>query len=359
MNDDIDKEMQNEPTSREIMDCKRVFNRMHVPAPDVEAEWKKFSDQRQTPLFVRRTKKRNLVIGFIVGAAASVALLFGAYRYFIEPNMIKPIQVFNAEAANKDVVLSSNVGDNYSLSNTTAFSRLQTKGIQANKDSMVYAKAAASVQSKMMTLTTPRGKDYHLTLSDGTRVWLNADSKLNFPEHFAGGTRVVQLQGEAYFEVSKDKAHPFIVSTKTFSTQVLGTKFNMRAYSASDANVVLLEGKVMLTSKKAPSYHQMLAPGEKAELTESGAFSIHTVDTYSFTQWKDGYFYFNNVPLVDIMQEMGRWYNVDIVIENPRKMHTRLHFVANRNQSLSAALENLNMMEEVHAVLSDGKVYIR
>jgi transmembrane sensor len=358
--DEIGQDMMHiEPTSHEMMDCKRVFNRMHVPAPDVEEEWTKFCGKQDAPSEVKRTNKRSLIIGFVIGAAASVALLFGAYRYFIEPNMLKPVQVFNADSKSNDVMLTSASGDSYTLSNNAAFSSLQTKGITANKDSLVYARNLAAAQVKMMTLATPRGKDYHVTLSDGTRVWLNADSKLVFPEHFMGAQRVVRLEGEAYFEVSKDKAHPFIVNAKTYTTQVLGTKFNMRAYGEHDANVVLLEGKVMLTSKNAPGYHQTLSPGEKAELTESGAFSIHSVDTYAYTQWKDGYFYFNNVPLVDIMQEMGRWYNVDIIIENPQKMRTRLHFVADRNQSLSVALSNLNMMEDVHATLVDNKVYIK
>lgn len=348
------------PSVLEEMDCKRVFTRMRIPIPDVDEAWKQFSaDTDMEPSVTKRKNRRTLFIGFAAGVAASVALFFGAYRMFIAPQLPHAVQVFNAQQNKDGVSLSYNSGRSFNLSSDSkANGTLLAQGVKANKDSLVYAAAKTAAHVETLTISIPRGKDYHVVLPDGTNVWLNADTKLIFPDHFVGARREVQLQGEAYFEVAKDKAHPFVVYNNLFSTTVLGTKFNMRTYSQSAASVVLVEGKVTVESKKSKTI-QTIVPGQKAQLTSSGQFEVQHVDTYAYIQWKEGYFYFNNVPLVEIMQELGRWYNVDIVIENPRMMHTRLHFVADRSQGLSEALQNLNTIGDVHASMNGNKVIIR
>lgn len=359
MNSDEHIERQTEPMEDpsvlEVMDCKRVFTRMRVPAPDVSQAWQQFSKGVELePEQPRRRSRRTLFIGFAAGVAASIAILLGVYQLFIANH---PVQVFEASSNPGAVMLTNAMGKNLDVSSGGAANALLSQGVKANKDSMDYRSAKISEMPQVQTINIPRGKDYQVTLSDGTKVWLNADSKLIFPDHFTGSRRVVQLDGEAYFEVTKDKAHPFVVNNKLFSTVVLGTKFNMKTYDASNASVVLVEGKVSLQSKKNGA-KKILAPGQKAQLATSGIFDVQAVDTYSYVQWKDGYFYFNNVPLIDIMQELGRWYNVNIQVNNPRMMHTRLHFVADRNQGLDAALQNLNAMGDVHASRNGSQVTI-
>jgi len=348
------------PSVLEEMDCKRVFTRMRIPIPDVDEAWKQFSaDTEMEPSVTKRKNRRTLFIGFAAGVAASVALFFGAYRMFIAPQLPHAVQVFNAQQNKNGVSLSYNSGRSFNLSSTNkATATLLAQGVKANKDSLVYTPTKPSLREEKLTVSTPLGKDYYVVLPDGTKVWLNADTELIFPTHFTGVRREVRLQGEAYFEVAKDKAHPFVVYNNLFSTTVLGTKFNMRTYRQSAASVVLVEGKVTVESKKSKTI-QTIVPGQKAQLTSSGQFEVQHVDTYAYIQWKEGYFYFNNVPLVEIMQELGRWYNVDIVIENPRMMHTRLHFVADRSQGLSEALQNLNTIGDVHASMNGNKVIIR
>lgn len=347
-------------SAREEMDFKRVFTRMRVPVPDVDEAWKQFSvDTDMEPSATKLKNRRTLFIGFAAGVAASVALFFGAYRMFIAPQIPHAVQVFNAQQNKDGVLLSSNSGRSLNLSSTNnATATLLAQGVKANKDSLVYTPTKPTLREEKLTVSTPLGKDYYVVLPDGTKVWLNADTELIFPTHFSGARREVRLQGEAYFEVAKDKAHPFVVYNNLFSTTVLGTKFNMRTYSQSAASVVLVEGKVTVESKKSKTI-QTIVPGQKVQLTSSGQFEIQHVDTYAYVQWKDGYFYFNNVPLVDIMQELGRWYNVDIVIENPKMMHIRLHFVADRRRGIFEALQNLNTIGDVHASMSGNKVIIR
>ncbi|MFV0588067.1 FecR family protein [Bacteroides reticulotermitis] len=365
MNDDQniedDMKLSDEPSAHEAMDCKRAFTRMRVPAPDVDDAWQKFSADTDTQPKMKKSKsKRSLFIGFVTGVAASVVIFFGIYQMFIASLLPQPVQVFNAEESGSDVLLSYSSGQSYNLSNanTAATGVLLTQGVKANKDSLVYMQAKSNVQPKLLTVSTPRGKDYHIVLPDGTNVWLNADTKLVFPEHFSGARREVQLDGEAYFEVTEDKEHPFVVNNKLFATIVLGTKFNMKTYNQDDANVVLIEGRVQVESTKTGAT-QTILPGQKAHLTPAGQFDVQQVDTYAFVQWKEGYFYFNDAPLVEIMRELGRWYNVDIIIENSRMMYTRLHFVAERGQGIAEALQNLNAIDDVHAVIKNNTVVVK
>ncbi len=347
-------------SAHEEMDCKRVFTRKNIPAPDVEEAWRNFSsDNKLNPGVSNHRSKNILFLGFIAGVAASVVILMGIYQLFIVPAESGSMQVFTSESGEDGVSLTDASGHSLNLSNDSDDNKaLLSQGVKANKDSLVYASSVVDARPNMMTISTSRGKEYYVVLPDGTKVWLNADSKLVFPDHFVGDKRIVHLEGEAYFEVQQDKERPFIITSKHFSTQVLGTKFDMKVYDAANANVVLLEGKVALESGDGKAI-QTIVPGQKAVFTEEGTFAVQEVDTYAYVQWKNGYFYFNNVPLVEIMKELGRWYNVDIIIENSRKMQTRFHFVAERNQDLAAALNNLNAIGDVYATMVDGKIIVK
>ena len=171
-------------------------------------------------------------------------------------------------------------------------------------------------------------------------VWLNADSKISFPEEFNGKERNVAVAGEAYFEVTKDAQHPFIVKTEYFTTTVHGTSFNVCAYSAKEAHVTLVSGSVAVKTNDGPE--EFITPGQMASLTEESAMSIKNVDIYPLIQWKEGFFYFERDRLVDIMMELGRWYNVNIVFEHEADMNRQLHFVAEHSDSLKDIVRRLN-----------------
>ncbi|TZF85692.1 FecR family protein (plasmid) [Pedobacter sp. BS3] len=200
------------------------------------------------------------------------------------------------------------------------------------------------------TITIPRGGQYQLTLRDGTKVWLNAASSLRFPALFTGKSRVVELNGEAYFEVAKKveggKAEgrkvPFIVKTATQEIEVLGTHFNVNAYADEKiTKTTLLEGSVKVSSIKTGAV-QMLKPGEQSQLTESGDIHLATgIDMDEAVAWKNELFYFNNTELALIMRQLSRWYDVEIDADNmPRK---RFNGILSRNVKLSQVLQ---MMEK-------------
>ena len=177
--------------------------------------------------------------------------------------------------------------------------------IGVGEDTLVY--------NQMETLT---GMEYTLTLSDGTRVYLNAESRLKYPVVFRGTERVVELSGVAYFKVSKDALRPFVVKMNGVNVRVLGTSFNVRSY-ADEGQVVttLVEGCVQV---RGVGNTVSLAPGQQAlEVSGTRNIKVLDVDVAPYVAWHEGKFYFVHAPLNSIMEELARWYDVEVVFENP------------------------------------------
>ena len=210
------------------------------------------------------------------------------------------------------------------------------------------------VRGGIRTVRIPRGMSRRLVLPDGSRVWLNAESSLSYPGSFGGRERrEVTLQGEAYFEVALDSLHPFVVETAALQAQVLGTSFNVRAYSPEDTRVTLLRGSVKVSDRHRGEL--LLRPGEG---TDSSLDRKTVDDAEDCRAWTDGRFAFDDAPLVEIMRELGRWYNVDIVFTDREVMQERLHFRADRRDSLEQVLELLNCLRKVRARIEDGRVVV-
>jgi transmembrane sensor len=161
------------------------------------------------------------------------------------------------------------------------------------------------------TISTARGNQYQLVLSDGSKVWLNAASSLRFPTSFKGKERRVEVTGEAYFEIAKNPAMPFIVQAGSGEIDVLGTHFNVNAYADEPSvKTTLLEGAVAV--KKA-TVLQMLVPGQQAEFGPKNGIALsENVDVTRETAWKDGFFWFNNTDIHTLMRQVSRWYDVEV-----------------------------------------------
>jgi ferric-dicitrate binding protein FerR (iron transport regulator) len=173
------------------------------------------------------------------------------------------------------------------------------------------------------TLSTPKGRIYKLSLPDGTKVWLNAASSIRFPTVFTGNQRNVEISGEAYFEVTKDMQMPFHVKVNDYTTiEVLGTEFNVNAYDNEDVlHTTLITGAVKLLSRgrDEQSYTAVLKPGQQAQWK-----NVHAIQAFKLIQeaniekvigWKDGYFSFDDLTLEELMREVERWYDVEVVYE--------------------------------------------
>lgn len=164
-------------------------------------------------------------------------------------------------------------------------------------------------------IRVPQGGEYGVVLADGTKVWINSESELSFPSAFEGKDRVVELKGEAYFDVVKDAGHPFIVKTGETAIRVLGTSFNICGYAEDGyQQTTLVSGSVEVESR---GKQYRLTPGEQLEVREEGGEpEIRKVDVRLYTSWKDGMFRFLDMPLDELTVKLKRWYDVNFVFEN-------------------------------------------
>jgi transmembrane sensor len=190
------------------------------------------------------------------------------------------------------------------------------------KESSEVSPSGGDLEGAFNTMSTPRGGQYQLTLSDGTKVWLNAASSLRYPATFTGKDRQVELNGEAYFEVAHNAAMPFKVNVAgKEEVEVLGTHFNINSYSDEPAvKTTLLEGSVKVTPAINTTISTQLAtilkPGEQAQMQAGGKINRQTnVDIGKVMAWKNNIFNFNNENIESIMRQLSRWYNVDIRFE--------------------------------------------
>lgn len=193
------------------------------------------------------------------------------------------------------------------------------------------------------TLSVPRGGQYTLTLSDGTKVWLNAASSITYPNVFAGAERKVEITGEAYLEIAKNSRQPFKVSANGTEIQVLGTSFNVNAYSDENAvKTTLVDGSVKVINV-ATSQAKLLIPGQQAEVSANNeGVRVETVDTDQVLAWKNGLFSFNNADIKTVMRQLSRWYDINIVYENGVPSQ-RFYGDMNRNLSLLQVLKGLEV----------------
>lgn len=206
------------------------------------------------------------------------------------------------------------------------------------------------------TLTTPKGGEYSLTLSDGTRVWLNAESTLHFPVNFTGGCREVELDGEAYFEVKPDSLHPFYVRMHQTSVEVLGTHFNVSCYKRDQIwRTTLVEGKVKM-HRGTNSY--VLVPGNQyQENLTTGAVEINRVNVSLYTSWKDGKVFFADERLEDIIGKLARWYDFKIFYADPEIKDLRFGGAINKYNSFNVVLRYLERASGVSFNI-EGKTVI-
>ena len=350
----IQKERETIPTAYEELMVRRALNRERLPQPDLDKEWASLSQSlngnkpsssdlhRKNTLYIGNTAKR---IGLsLLGIAAAIALVLVFYPT-IKSALTPRIELISAVIQTPDVKITASDG-------------IQTLVEPGSPISFVKEQTSANISAKTRDLVvyTPRGTTCEVTLPDGTLAWLNGQSRISFPEQFPDNSRLVEASGEVFFEVVKDETRPFTVSTKYFSTTVKGTSFNLRAHSQKDASVVLISGTVEI---EAPNGEKaLMKPGEMASLNE-GNMDVRFVDTYPLTQWKDGFFYFDDNTLSEIMMELGRWYNVNVVFEKPKMLDIRLHFVADHYESVDEITARINELASSNIEFDGETITVR
>jgi len=297
-----------------------------VVAPDADAEWKKLaarmagnSDALNLDLHEEPAQHFSLrAMWTVVGTVAAIALVVVLLN--IKGLQADNASVYQAKAVPTDILILDG--------------QEHERVVKSHEITL-----AATSLVEQHTVVVPEGKDMKLTLSDGTEVWLNANSRLTYPTAFKGKERKVTLQGEAYFKVTHDAHHPFIVKAGDMETHVLGTEFNVNASDATHPHVTLVQGSVKVTSDH---YNKVIVPGEDAAVDEQGAIKVCHVDTNDVAWWKDGIQLFNDTSLRDILVQLGSWYNVNVVCHDDALLDKHLRYMYDRRRGIEEAVKMLN-----------------
>lgn len=224
---------------------------------------------------------------------------------------------------------------------------------------LIYQHSNAKEAPVLNILETPKGGQYQLQLADGTKVWLNAASKLTYPTTFSAvGTRIVQLSGEAYFEVAHHQQNPFIVKTTQQEIEVLGTEFNVKAYvNEPEQETTLLKGSVKVSVQKKA---KLLIPGQQARSLKHSAEMeiISSSDTEMAVAWKSGVFLFDKSDIEQVMRQVTRWYDAEVIYEG-KKPDVKFTGVLQKDKKLSQILAILQLAGKVKFKIQGNKIFVK
>lgn len=284
-------------------------------------------------------------------AIATVAI----YKSGNEPQPLSQVEEQIVPGGKKAVLILDN-GEAIDLKSTSGVELKEKDGTVIQVDSTVlnYQQAPARTSEKLAynKVNVPRGGEYQLTLSDGSKVQLNSMSSIRFPVQFAQDCRLVELEGEAYFEVSKT-GQPFIVQTKGMKIEVLGTSFNISAYANEEYQTTLVSGSVKVQTENGSN--RILKPSEQACITPgSNQINVRNVDTAFYTSWIHGKINFKDQRLDDIMKTLARWYDMDVVYENEATKELRFGCYVNRYNEITPLVKLLEQTGRV-TVTVEGK----
>lgn len=239
-------------------------------------------------------------------------------------------------------LLTLSTGERVVLSLQDTLLQSEEISIRVNRAGEAVYETKDSVAPSSTTyniMEVPQGAEFHLTLGDGTKVWLNSGTKLRYPVKFTGDVRFVELSGEAYFDVKRDEALPFVVKTSRSEVMVLGTEFCVKDYVNQVNQTTLVSGSVSVKDFRGQSY--VIVPGQQVCIDQDSS-RVLEVETLYFTSWKDGYFMFDQATLERIMDELARWYNFDYFFANAEA----------RNMMLTARIKKYDNIDTVLDILS-------
>ena len=224
---------------------------------------------------------------------------------------------------------------------------------------IVYNNTSGKPSAGMQVLRTPRGGYYHLTLGDGTKVWVNSASTISFPGAFSGPYRkVVLMKGEAYFEVAKDPQNPFYVQTEYGTVEVLGTSFNVKNYDREPMMTTLITGAVRVNAANIPSMVE-LVPGQQATIAGlNKKVEVENVNPLDYISWKNGVFSFDNATMQEVMTELGRWYDVDVKFIPGTRSTALIKGKFARTGKLSWLLSQLEQITNLNYSLKDKTIVV-
>lgn len=313
---------------------------------------------RKTLGTVKSTKSHHFLMPYVAAAAlfAGVAIaVYLTFDHFPWQSAHQMAEARHIPPGGSKAVLSFADGRNVELSSNQEGIVIGTDELLYKDGTQVKGIGNTSSDEELVLISTPKGGEYQVILSDGTKVWLNAASSMKYPIRFKGKERRVKIVGEAYFEVAHMTSKPFRVESGGQLIEVMGTHFNVSAYKEEGIiKTTLLEGKVKVNAlseiNTRTSGHEtarILSPGQQSQYTTNGIKVLNGIDLEEITAWKNGYFKFGE-SLESIMIKVSQWYNVDVRYQD--NFEGRLKFVGkiSRSKDLSAILDIMESAGDVH-----------
>lgn len=289
--------------------------------------------------------KRRVIYKWMAAAAACLFMLVAGYLYtHREPAPHLTAQQQDVQPGTSKATLTLGNGALVQLDNSG--SEVIQKGISRRGGELQYSNESSVVAYN--TLTTPRGGDYRVTLPDGTKAWLNAGSSLRYPTRFAGNERMVEMEGEVYFEVAKQTSKFIVKIKERAAVEVTGTHFNVNAYDNEPVlRTSLLEGRVSMNGLQ-------LLPGEEGLLRADGSITKQKANVTSAIAWKEGYFSFYDASLPAVMRQLERWYNVEVEFRGNVGNGVLFSGEIGRSLTLQQVLKGLSQTG-IHFEIESGK----
>ncbi len=327
-----------------------------------QAAGRRMTDARWE-LTKQRIRKQRRIVWSRYAAAIVLPLAIAAFWLMSRDTSREQIPVQTVAITHGVVKAQLQLADGrkVELNDTTRLRINEVGGTEIQtSDKMVKYTGSDSVAMSLVgerynTLRVPRGGEFALELADGTRVWLNSESTLKYPVHFTGDLRKVEMTGEGYFEVAKNAGKPFVVAVNGVNVRVLGTSFNVSAYSEKVVTT-LVEGKVQL-QRGADSV--TLIPNQQG-IWQNGklGFEVKQVEARNYSLWREGIFYFEDTDLETILDVMARWYNVNIFYVNPGVKSMRFSVEVKRYENIEQILRRIEQTKRVKFDIKDRTINV-
>lgn len=306
---------------------------------------------------------KNLQIGMLTGLAASILLFISIHHFTTQeeqsPIVEQYVQSIEPGARKATLILDDGTRHDLSAGENTS---IDAEGIHiVNKGNQLqyFDKEGKASGMQYNTLKIPRGGEYFLILSDGTKVWLNSETTLRFPVHFADDIRSVELIGEAYFDVSKDTQKPFVVSSGNQQVKVMGTQFDISSYPEDPSiYTTLVEGSVEVVRNDNSNEKIILKPNEQSVLNGT-KIQKREVDVSLYVAWKAGRFMFREQSLEVIMKTLSKWYDVQFVFNNEKCKEIRFTGNLDRTADFNSILRKIERTNEVKFEIGDNLITIK
>lgn len=346
-----DKDPNDETIVREVLSRQNVENSLEQYKrlnAGLERDWKKWQTSRKHRIRIIRYR--------IAGIAASIILLFAAGTYWFHAGQKTTLPSPSAQIQAGGFKATLYTGDKKVIEIKENMQAVlsQDSSVVVNHNELKHTETSGTPTTN--TLVVPKGGEFAIVLADGTKIWLNADTRLKYPTFFTGNKREVELEGEAYFEVQHDNKMPFIVKTSQSAIRVYGTTFNVKAYpDDSFQKTTLEEGSIgLLVSNK----EFKLVPNEQAILNTDNKVNIIKINARQQSVWRHGRFLFDNENLEDIMAQLARWYDVNIFFIGPKVRDLHFSGEIDRYENIEKVLHMIGLTTNISFSIKEKTITI-